>query len=426
MLRHIRPQLFIFGELYEAVVSKVVKVKKFSGSFTQQKTLPKKAFEAAEAVLKSAGLHRYGSSGELSEASLLEREFAKWQGAKYCLACASGGQAMQIALRAVQLEHDEPVLTNGFTLAPVPGAIKAVGGKPILVEITEDLVIDCDDLANKAKLSGARILMLSHMRGHIADMDKLAAVCETHGITIIEDCAHTMGATWGGEKSGNFGRIGCFSTQTYKHINSGEGGLITTDDPEIMARAIILSGSYMNYDRHGAAPEAKHFEVAKFDCPNMSARMDNLRAAILLPQLEDLDEDVAAWNERHAIIADLLTALAPSVKLPKQHSKAIRVGSSFQFSLPGLIKSGSLDLIMRLSKLGIEAKWFGREEPAGFTSAHTHWKYVDAQDLPITDSLLAGLFDIRLPLSFSLNDCTDLAQILAAEINETSILNYDR
>ena len=97
------------------------------------------------------------------------------------------------------------------------------------------------------------------MRGHLCDMDRLVPICDRRGVALIEDCAHTMGATWRGRRSGSFGLAGCFSTQTYKHMNSGEGGLLVSDDAEFMARATILSGSYMLYARHGAGPERRHF-----------------------------------------------------------------------------------------------------------------------------------------------------------------------
>jgi dTDP-4-amino-4,6-dideoxygalactose transaminase len=114
----------------------------------------------------------------VGEVSRLEEEFAAFTGAKYCLAVASGGYAMSCALRAIGVGHGDKVLSNGFTLAPVPGAIASVGAEPVFVETTEALTIDIDDLAGKARASGARVLLLSHMRGHICDMDRLMEVCD--------------------------------------------------------------------------------------------------------------------------------------------------------------------------------------------------------------------------------------------------------
>ena len=121
-------------------------------------------------------------------------------------------------------------------------------------------------------------------------MDKVKTICDENKVALIEDCAHTMGSKWRGIRSGNFGSISCFSTQTYKHLNSGEGGLLTSNDEEFMARAIIYSGSYMLYERHGAAPSSKVFEDIRLETPNYSGRMDNLRASILRPQLKNLEK----------------------------------------------------------------------------------------------------------------------------------------
>ncbi len=383
---------------------------RFTGSFTQQPPIPEDAITAANAVMRSGRLHRYNmEAGGESEAMALEREYAAWQKARYCIAVASGGQAMQIALRAAGVQPGDAVLTNGFTLAPVPGAIAAVGGKPILVEITDDLVIDIEDLATKAQQSGARHLLLSHMRGHLCDMEALCALLTPLDITVIEDCAHTMGASWNGRRSGSFGIAGCFSTQTYKHLNSGEGGLLTSDDPDFMARATILSGSYMLYERHGAGPDAAGFADIRLDTPNMSARMDNLRAALLRPQLRVIEASIAAWNKRYDFLASRLET-CPSIQLPKRPQAEAYVGSSIQFLIPGISTEAAADFVARLADVGVELKWFGAPRPVAFTSDHHSWRYVAVQDLPKTDAILSGLFDMRLPLTFSLEDCALVAE----------------
>jgi hypothetical protein len=146
----------------------------------------------------------------------------------------------------------------------------------VFIEITRDLVIDLADLERKAA-AGARMLLLSHKRGHLPDMEAVSAIAGRHGLIVFEDCAHTMGATWVGRKSGNFGLAGCFSTQTYKHMNSGKGGLLASDDAEFMARAIVMSRSYMLYERHGAAPDPSVFAGIRLDTPNLSGRPSCVR-----------------------------------------------------------------------------------------------------------------------------------------------------
>lgn len=382
---------------------------RFTGSFTQQLPIPEDGIAAAIAVMQSGRLHRYNMApGEECEAMALEREYAAWQGARFCLAVASGGQAMQIALRAAGVGAGDPVLTNGFTLAPVPGSIASVGARPVLVETTGDLVIDLGDLEAKARQSGARHLLLSHMRGHLCDMEALMRLSADLGLTVIEDCAHTMGASWNGRRSGNFGLAGCFSTQTYKHLNSGEGGLLISDDAAFMARATMLSGSYMLYERHGAGPDAETFAGIRLQTPNMSARMDNLRAAILRPQLRGIEGAIRAWNARHDLVAERLAANA-FIRMPERPAAEDYVGSSIQFTIPGIAAHDAQDLLGRLADVGVEVKWFGAAAPAGFTSDHHSWQYFAAQDLPRTDAVLSGLFDMRLPLTFSLDDCALIA-----------------
>lgn len=386
---------------------------RFRGNFTQQEPISEEAIEAAVAVLRSGRLHRYNTDGAApSETALLETDYAAYQGSRYCLACASGGYALNIALRAAGLEAGEPVLTNAFTLAPVPGAVAGAGGRPVFVEITDDLVMDLQDLERKARAGGARFLLLSHMRGHLADMDALMDIARAIGLTVIEDCAHTMGARWRDRKSGNFGLAACFSTQTYKHMNSGEGGLLTSDDAEFMARAIVLSGSYMLYERHAAAPDASVFRDIRLETPNNSGRMDNLRAAILRPQLRGLEDNIERWNERYRAMEQALTGLN-AVSVPKRPPEERYVGSSFQFLIPGVTDPEARAFVAAAGERGVELKWFGDDEPVAFTSNHKSWRYVQAQQLPETDRILSGLFDIRIPLTFSVDDCRRIGAIIA-------------
>lgn len=388
---------------------------RFTGSFTQQEPIPEAGIAAALDVLRSGRLHRYNVAGdEAGETALLEQEFAAFTGAKYCLAVASGGYALACALRAIDVRAGDKVLTNAFTLAPVPGAIASLGAVPVFVGVTEGLVIDLDDLA--AKAGQADVLMLSHMRGHICDMDRLMEICLGAGITVIEDCAHTMGATWRGVASGRQGLVGCYSTQTYKHINSGEGGFLVTDDDQVAARAVILSGSYMLYGRHLAAPGPEVFERVKYDTPNVSGRMDNLRAAILRPQLAGLTGQVARWSARYRAVEEGLRD-TPGLRLVDRHEAAEQVGSSIQFLLLDWSEAAIAEVLRRCAARGVELKWFGGSEPVAFTSRYDSWRYAPSAPMPASDRVLKAIIDMRLPLTFSLDDCALIARIIRAEVS---------
>jgi dTDP-4-amino-4,6-dideoxygalactose transaminase len=390
-------------------------MERFTGSFTQQEPIPEQGIEAALAVLRHGRLHRYNTApGEVAETALLEQEFAALTGARYALAVASGGYAMATALRALGVGQGDPVLSNAFTLAPVPGAIAAVGATPVFVEVTDALTIDLDHLAERIGTTGARVLLLSHMRGHVCDMDRVMAICDAAGVRVVEDCAHTMGAAWRGMPSGRHGAMACYSMQTYKHVNAGEGGFLTSDDAGLMAKSILLSGSYMLYARHAAAPPPEAFEGLRLHTPNISGRMDNLRAAILRPQLRLLPDRVARWKALYRTLEDGLRA-APRVALIDRPDHESYVGSSFQFLLPGWDAPRVAAFVARCAARGVELKWFGAPDPVGFTSRYSHWQYAAPEVLPNTDRILAGLIDLRLPLTFSPGDAALIARIILAE-----------
>ena len=391
-------------------------MKTFAKSFTQQEPVPEEAIDRVVDLMRSGRLHRYNvDAGEDSEAALLEREYAAWQGAAYCLACTSGGYAIQVALRAVGVTPGDTVLMNAWTLAPVPGAVANVGAAIRLVEINDDWCIDIDDLAAQAAETGARFLLLSHMRGHMADMDAVCTVCEEYGITMIEDCAHTMGAKWAGRAAGNFGRAACFSAQTYKHLNAGEGGLLTTDDPQVAARAVMMSGSYMLYGRHGAVPDDSVFEDVKLDTPNLSGRIDNMRAAIMRVQLRGLDRNIARWNSRYRILEEGF-ARAPGLRVVERPQHEFYVGSSIQFHADDVGPDKIPGFLERCARRGIELKWFGPKDPVAFTSRYDSWRYLDdRRTLPKTLKAVSTTCDMRVPLTFSEEDCRTIAEIVVEE-----------
>ena len=392
-------------------------MKTFSRSFLQQESLPESSIKAVVETMRSGRLHRYdATSDDPGHTALLEQEFAQYQGSQYCLACASCGYAIYVALIAAGVNPGDKVLSNAFTLAPVPGAINNAGAIPVLVETSTDLTIDLYDL--EAKATDANFLLLSHMRGHMVDMDGIMDICERFDLTLIEDCAHTMGAFWGDKRSGSHGIVACFSTQTYKHLNSGEGGLLVTDDPQVIAQAIILSGSYMLYERHLAAPDADVFTEIKLQTPNYSGRMDNMRAASLRPQLENLDGNCQRWNERYDEVDRILRTI-PQVKMPGRSQQEKFVGSSIQFFLPEFQKDKIDELVSTCAERGVQLKYFGDAEPAGYTSRYDSWQYIkEAQQLPQTLAVLEKLLDMRIPLTFNLDDCRLIGEIIAEVIEE--------
>lgn len=389
----------------------------FEGDLSAPDPIPKEGVEAATRLMRDGRLFRYGEDrGSIPETARLEEEFAAYMGMKYCVGLNSGGCALYIALKAAGLETGDKVLLNAFTLAPVPGAIDHAGGEAVLVDIDDRFVIDIDDLDRKATDTGARFLMLSYMRGHIPDMDRLMAVCRKHDLIVIEDCAHTMGAGWDGQLTGTFGDVACFSTQTFKHINSGEGGLLVTNNEDIAARAVLRSGSYMLYAQHRARPDLEVFDKYRASTPNCSMRMSGLVASILRPQLTELDERNRKWRHIYDVLATMIDDI-DHLSMPIRPEKEGFVPSSLQFLISGIDDARTARFLSEADAHGVHVKWFGADIPIGFTSRHDHWAYLpNTGGVPNADIVLHGLCDIRLPLWLSDDDCRTLADVLSEAI----------
>ena len=384
---------------------------------TEPTPIPEAGIARAVELMRTGRLFRYGEMGaDQLDVSLLEREFAEFLGRRYCVAVNSGGSALFLALKVVGVQPGDPVLVNGFTLAPVPGAIVHAGGRPVIVEVGPDYVIDPEDLRAKALKSGAKVLLLSHMRGHLPDMDAVMAVAAECGLQVIEDCAHALCARWKGKTIGTFGVAAGFSAQTYKHLNSGEGGFLVLDDEAMAARAIIHSGSYMLHGQHLSAPGPADLEAVAEDVPNFSLRMTALAAALLRPQLALLPERVKRWNDIHDRIAAGLRR-SQNLYVPDRNGGQDFSATSVQFSVRGFTRP-QMDTFLALTKArGVPVKWFGARRQIGFTSAPKHWRYAGAQGaLKRTHDVLVGLCDIRTPLSLTDEECDLIATIVRVSV----------
>ena len=385
----------------------------FGKDMSTSEPIPEEAIERAVALMRTGRLHRYGEQGSgFPEPSLLEQEYAALVGSKYCVAVSSCGAAMFIALKALGVQPGDQVLTSSFTLAPVPGAIAHANAQAVLVETTDDFTTDLQDLASKLESSSAKVFLISHMRGHITDLQAVRQLCDAHGVAVVEDCAHTMGAKWDERYTGTWGRIGCFSTQTYKHINSGEGGFLVTDDDDVAAQAILMSGCYMMYDQHVLKPGPEVFERWKYVTPNFSMRMSNLAAALLRPQIGQLAARGKRWNHIYATLERELTK-TKSVSVPARDAKEEFIASSIQFTLN--LKPRQIEKFLAECGLrGLYIKWFGTPAPVAFTSNYAHWHYLASPpDIPHSKAVLDQLLDLRTPLSLTDEDCILIGKIVA-------------
>ncbi|KUF11208.1 DegT/DnrJ/EryC1/StrS family aminotransferase [Pseudoponticoccus marisrubri] len=373
--------------------------------------IPEQAREEIDRLLQSGDLFRY-TTPDRSPVTLLEREFAAHMGVAYALAVSSCSAALFLSLKALGLPRDARVLVPGFTFAAVPSAVIHADCVPVLCEVGADYRIDMADF--EAQLDGVQAVIVSHMRGHTSDMDRILALCTARGLPVVEDAAHSLGTTWSGRQIGTLGAVGCFSFQSYKLLNAGEGGILITDDPEIVARAVILSGAYEhNWRGHVAGADAaleQAFARWQNRLPLYNLRMSNLSAAVIRPQIAQIPRRVADGRRNHDHVAARI-AQSPWISVPSPLPPEQRAPDSLQFNLDGLTEDEVTAFVAAAADEGVKVQVFGLSRDNA--RAFWNWKFLpEARDLPATRAMLMRACDTRLPARLTVAECDLVADAL--------------
>ncbi|CUH62654.1 MAG: aminotransferase class I/II-fold pyridoxal phosphate-dependent enzyme [Pseudomonadota bacterium] len=377
--------------------------------------IPESARAEIERLLNSGDLFRY-TSGQDAPVSLLERDFAEALGAKYALAVSSCSAALFLSLKALGLKSGARVLIPAFTFAAVPSAIVHADCVPVLSEVGDNYRIDMEDFA--AKLDDSiDAVMISHMRGHTSDMDAIMALCAERGKPVIEDAAHSLGTKWHGKNIGTLGQIGCFSFQSYKLLNSGEGGILITDDADLLAQATIMSGAYEhNWKAHLARTAEDEAELkAAFDrwqnkLPLYNLRLGNLSAAVVRAQIPELIRRVQDGRRNHDHLAAQLE-LSPWITVPDKLAPEERAPDSIQFNLVGMEEAEVRAFQDASNKRGVKVQVFGLSTDNA--RAFWNWEFLgQAPSLPKTRAMLMRACDVRLPARLTLPEVDVIAEAL--------------
>ena len=354
--------------------------------------IPDAARAEIDRLLLSGDLFRYTAS-EASPVALLEAEFATLIGSRYALAVSSCSAALFLSLKALDLPRGARVLIPAFTFAAVPSAVLHADLVPVLVEVGANYRVDIADFA--AKLDGADAVLISHMRGHTSDMDAILSLCAARDIPVVEDAAHSLGTLWHGKKIGTIGKIGCFSFQSYKLVNAGEGGMLVTDDPELAARAVIMSGAYEhNWKKHPGLQNS--YMLWQNQLPLYNMRMQNLSAAVIRPQLPEVAGRVAKGRAGHDRVADRLNE-SPWLDVPPALAPEERAPDSIQFNLTGAWTDAEARAFqIEAKRRGVTVQVFGLSEDNA--RAFWNWKFLgEVPELPQTRAMLMRACDVRLP-----------------------------
>ena len=327
-----------------------------------------------------------------------EEAFAAAVGCRYGIACSSGTAALHLALAAVGVGDGDEVLMPTFTMIATPNAAHYLGAESVLVDSEpETWNIDVEGVA--AKLTPrTRAIVPVHVYGHPVDMDPLRRLAEGHGIALVEDAAEAHGALYKGGPVGGLGDAAAFSFYGNKILTTGEGGMVTTNDPAIAERASGLRNLGFSSDRH-----FWHRSVA------FNYRMTNLQAAIGLAQTERLEELVERRRENRRRYAEALAGV-PGLKLPVERPEVRNVFWMFGLTVGDEFGCSRDELRRRLAARGIETRSFF--VPIHIQPAYHH-RHRDER-YPVAEEL--GRTGLYLPSGPSLSDA-DIAYV-AGEITQ--------
>lgn len=252
------------------------------------------------------------------EVAALEEEVARYTGARYAIGCASGSDALLLALMALDIRAGDEVITTPYSFFATASAITRLGARPVFLDIDPQTFNLNTALVEDAITNRTRAIMPVHLYGQCAEMDALMRVSRRHNLPIVEDAAQAIGAE-DGARAGAIGHIGCFSFYPTKNLGgAGDGGMLTTNDEGLAERLRALRA-------HGAEQRYFHKEVG------INSRLDSLQAAILRIKLPRLD----SWSEARKANASryrrLFTdaGLAEEVRLPFERENARHIYNQF-------------------------------------------------------------------------------------------------
>jgi dTDP-4-amino-4,6-dideoxygalactose transaminase len=386
----------------------------------KSEAIPTSARVEVERLLSTGDLFRY-TAAENAPVTLLEQEFAAAFGSKYALAVSSCSAALFLSLKSMDLPRDARVLLPGFTFAAVPSSVIHADCIPVLCEVGENYRIDIADFERRLDET-IQAVIVSHMRGHTSDMDAILDICAARNVPVIEDAAHSLGTTWNGRKIGTLGKVGCFSFQSYKLLNAGEGGILITDDADLAARAVIMSGAYEhNWKKHTGLTQA--FQKWQNKLPLYNLRLSNLSAAIIRSQIPEIPRRVVDGRRNHDALARVLNE-NPWMTVPDALPGEVRAPDSIQFNLAATSNQECLDFIENAAALGVKVQLFGLSPDNA--RAFWNWEFLPEKvELPKTRKMLMRACDVRLPASLSLEDVEKVAGALLTAAKETFKIKVD-
>ena len=258
--------------------------------------------EAVTEVMQGGYLFRYGDENDpkfFHKVSTLEKEFAMYCKADYALATSSGTSALLVSLIAMGLKPGDEIIVPAYTFVATYSSCIFAGLVPVLAEIDESLSLDPDDIERKIT-SRTKAIMPVHMLGNPCNMDRIMEIARKYNLLVLEDSCQAAGASYKGKKAGTIGHMGAYSLNVFKTINSGDGGLVVTNDQELYETAFGVHDQGHKPNRFGV-------EVGTRSVLGLNFRINEITAAVGLAQLKKLDRIVSILREKKSKLKNLIS-----------------------------------------------------------------------------------------------------------------------
>lgn len=385
---------------------------------------PREVFDAVGSVLKSGRLFRYDTRSSSETATgKLEESLCQYFGSKYALAVSSGTAALALAIMALDLPAGSEVACPAFGFPATASAVLLAGCIPRVFAVDDNLHFDIEDLQRRWT-SEVRAVIVVHMRGSASPVDKIVDFARSRNVSVIEDAVPALGCRLHGKLLGTFGKVGCFSTQSDKMINTGEGGFLITDSEAIIERAIILSGAFEGrYLKH--LKQLKIVE-SEFCLPLFNFRIDEVRSAIALAQLPGVDAKARAMRENYDYVVDRIETIE-GLRIRKSIEPKSYIGDSLVFFVDLVRAQFVADALVAE---GISARSLGSSIVPN-VRAFWQWHFIERwnenlrmggiEALRPSASMLRSAIDVPLSCRLTKRDMDDLVIALKKIFDHASV-----
>lgn len=304
-------------------------------------------------------LYRYHSDGP-SECDSFETEFSETIGANHSLLLSSGTNSLIAALLAGGVQPGDEVLIPAYTFVATATAVLQVGAIPIVVNIDSELSLSLDEAANLVT-SKTKALILVHMDGLVANVERAYAFCEKHSLIFIEDVAQALGASYQSKRLGTFGHFGCFSLNENKILSCGEGGILTTQQRSLFEKAFCIHDGPAQFN-----PTKKNFFTEIIPFAGSSMRVSEIQGAIMRVQLTRLSQILEGLRLRKTIFKETLGTLK-NVEIIQGYDRQGECGSSLHLLAFDETTAAALGTALRAQGLPVM--------PVTARPAHAVWQW---------------------------------------------------